>query len=111
MTDGGPAMPTSSCRPLRQSVILLTRRATHGECSVRAVVASLAAFRKVAGKNDRRQRYQTVSGLEDSPLQAALRTLGLRSVSKSRELQRELVRKAHEKRLNQNCRSQVLLVF
>src|SRR5947207_15463269 len=61
--------------------------------------------------NDRRQRYQTVSGLEDSPLQAALRTPGLRSVSKSRELQRELVRTAHEKRLNQNCRSQVLLVF
>src|SRR5437667_12294622 len=61
--------------------------------------------------NDRRQRYQTVSGLEDSPLQAALRTPGLRSVSKSRELQRELVRKAHAKRLNQNCRSQVLLVF
>src|SRR5438034_2568022 len=61
--------------------------------------------------NDRRQRYQTVSGLEDSPRQAALRTPGLRSVSKSRELQRERVRKAHGKRLNQNCRSQVLLVF
>src|SRR5436190_22493837 len=61
--------------------------------------------------NDRRQRYQTVSGLEDSPLQAALRTPGLRSVWKSRELQRALVRKAHEKRLNQNCRSQVLLEF
>src|SRR4029077_8350904 len=61
--------------------------------------------------NDRRQRYQTVSGLEDSPLQAAVRTPGLRSVSKSRELQRELVRKAHGKRLNQNCHSQVLLVF
>src|SRR5437016_14644671 len=61
--------------------------------------------------NDRRQRYQTVSGLEDSPLQAAWRTPRLRSVSKSRELQRELVRKAHGKRLNQNCRSQVLLVF
>src|SRR5437016_12753520 len=61
--------------------------------------------------NDRRQRYQTVSGLEDNPLQAALRTPGLRSVSKSRELQRELVRKANEKHLNQNCRSQVLLVF
>src|SRR5262249_59921528 len=35
----------------------------------------------------------------------------VRSASKSRELQRELVRKAHEKRLNQNCRSRVLLVF
>src|SRR4029077_15442748 len=61
--------------------------------------------------NARRQRYQTVSGLEDSLLQAALRTPGLRSVSKSRELQRELVRKAHGKRLNQSCHSQVLLVF
>src|SRR5947207_4757795 len=61
--------------------------------------------------NDRRQRCQTVSGLEDSPLQAALRRPGLRLVSKSRELQRELVRKAHGKHLNQNCRSQVLLVF
>src|SRR5439155_7048059 len=61
--------------------------------------------------NDRRQRHQAVSGLEDSPLQAALRTPGSRSVSKSRELQRELVRKAQGKHLNQNCRSQVLLVF
>src|SRR5438874_13771050 len=60
--------------------------------------------------NDRRQRYQTVSELEDSPLQAALRTPRLRSVSKSGELQRELVRKAHGKRLNQNFRSQVLVV-
>src|SRR5437868_13573099 len=60
--------------------------------------------------NDRRQRYQTVSGLEDSPLQAALRTPGLPLVSRSQELPRELVRKAHGKRLNQNCRSQVLLV-
>src|SRR5438876_11562065 len=60
--------------------------------------------------NDRRQRYQTVSGLEDSPLQAALRTPGLPSVSKSQELPRELVRKAHGKSLNQNCHSQVLLV-
>src|SRR5205823_11088969 len=61
--------------------------------------------------NDRRQRYQTVSGFEDSPLPAALRTPGLRSVSKSGEWQRELVRKAHGKRWNQNCRSRVLLVF
>src|SRR4029453_13940912 len=61
--------------------------------------------------NDQRQRYQTLSGLEDSPLQAALRTPGSRSVSKSRELQRELVKKANGKHLNQNCRSQVLLVF
>src|SRR5438309_10570768 len=61
--------------------------------------------------NDRRQRYQTVSGLEDSPLQAALRTPGLRSVWKSRELQRELVRKAQGKSLNQNSSSQVIIVF
>src|SRR5437763_4452314 len=61
--------------------------------------------------NDPRQRCRTVPGLEDSPLKAALRTLGLRSVSKSRELPRELVKRAHGKRLNQNCRSQVLLVF
>src|SRR5205823_12048064 len=60
--------------------------------------------------SDRRQRYRTVPGFEDSPLPAALRTPGLRSVSKSGELQRELVRKAHGKRLNQNFRSQVLLV-
>src|SRR5437763_709737 len=50
VTLGGPPTPTSSCRPLRKSVILVTRRATRGERSVRAVVASLAAFRKVAGK-------------------------------------------------------------
>src|SRR6476620_2313653 len=61
--------------------------------------------------NARRQRYQTVSGLEDSLLQAALRTPGSRSVSKSRESQRELVRKVHGKRLNQSCHSRVLLVF
>ena len=35
-------MPTSSCRPLRKSVILVTRRATRGECSVRAIVAGLS---------------------------------------------------------------------
>src|SRR5216110_3117689 len=61
--------------------------------------------------NDRRRRCQTVSGLEDSPLQAALRTPGLRSVLKSRELWRALVRKAHGKRSNQNYRSRALLVF
>ena len=61
--------------------------------------------------NDRRQRCQTVSGLEDSPLQAALRTPGLRSVLRSRELWRALVRKAHAKRSNQNYRSRALLVF
>src|ERR1044071_4247001 len=60
--------------------------------------------------NDRRQKCQTVSGSEDTPLQAVLRTPGLRSVLKSRELQRDLVKKVHAKRLNQNCRSQVLLV-
>ena len=59
----------------------------------------------------RRQRCQTVAGLEGSLLRAALRTPGLRSVSKSRELQRELVRKAHGKRLNQSCHSRVLPVF
>src|SRR4029453_19673987 len=61
--------------------------------------------------DDQRQRYQAVSGLEDSPLQAASRTPGLRSVSKSPELQRELVRTGHGKRLNQNCRFQFLLLF
>src|SRR6266487_899162 len=61
--------------------------------------------------NDQRQICQTVSGLEDSPLQAALRTPGLPSVLKSRGLWRALVRKAHGKRSNQNYRSRALLVF
>ena len=30
-------MPTSSCRPLRKSVILVTRRATRGQCPARAI--------------------------------------------------------------------------
>src|SRR5438874_3620229 len=60
--------------------------------------------------NDRRQKCQTVSGLEDSLLQLVLRTPGSRSVSKSGGLQRELGRKAHGKRLSQSSRSQVLLV-
>ena len=66
---------------------------------------------KTSPANDRRQKYQTLSELEDSPRQAALRRPGLRSVSKSRELQRGLVRKAHRTCLNQNCRSRVLFVF
>src|SRR3954465_6573103 len=61
--------------------------------------------------NDRRQRCQTVSVLADSPLRAALRTRGLRLALKSPELQQALVKKVPAKRLNQNCRSQVLLVF
>src|SRR6476620_5055830 len=59
--------------------------------------------------NGRRQTYQTVSGFEDSPRPAVLRTPGLRLALKSRELQRELVRKAPGKRLSQNCRARVLL--
>src|SRR6476620_4260597 len=61
--------------------------------------------------NARRQRYQTVAGPEGSLRPAALRTPGLRSVSKSPELQRELVRKEHGKRLNQSFHSRVLVVF
>src|SRR5438132_13474423 len=60
--------------------------------------------------NDRRQRYQTVSGLEDSPLQAALRTPRLQSVSKFRVLKRELLRKARGQRKNQNLRYKILSV-
>ena len=100
----------TSCGPLRKSVILVTRRATRGECSVRGRRSALQLSEK-SPVNARRQRFQSVSGLADSLLQAALRTPDLRSVSKSQELQRERVRKARGKRLNQNCHSQVLLVF
>src|SRR6478672_7196014 len=84
------------------------RHAANARCAPSSPALQLSEKSPV---NARRQRYQSVSGLEDSLLQAALRTPGLRSVSRSRELQRELVRKAHGKRLNQSCRSRVLLVF
>src|SRR3982751_2876132 len=83
----------------------------HARNARRALSSSALPLSEKSLVDARRQRYQTVAGLEDSLLRAALRTLGLRLVSKSRELQRELVKKAHGKRLNQNCRSRVLLVF
>src|SRR4051812_41682431 len=84
------------------------RRAANARCASSSLALQLSGKSPV---NARRQRYQTVAGLEDSLLRAALRTPGLRWVSKSLELQRDLVRKAHGKRLNQSCHSRVLRVF
>src|SRR3954464_13913255 len=83
----------------------------HAENVRSALCSSALPLSEKSLVNARRQKYQTVAGLEDSLLQAALRTPGLRWVSKSLELQRELVRKAHGKRLNQSCHSRVLRVF
>src|SRR5215469_17535061 len=77
---------------------LVERRAGNAPCGWSSPALQLSEKSPV---NDRRQRCQTVSGLEDSPLQAALRTHGLRLVLKSRELQQALVKKAPAKRLNQ----------
>jgi len=81
----GPATPDDECEDgeaanadielsaAAKNRSLSTSRATRGECSVRAIVAA-DGFRKVAGKC-RRQKSPDCFGLEDSPLQAALRSL------------------------------------